>query len=718
MPDTTHTLKFRADSRAVKVAGEEIKKAFDPRSGREFRREMTSLQRRLKDITSAQAGLVKELMRVEEGTDAYKKLQDQLKGVEDQAKTVRSAIQGITSAHKEFGSEQRRGFVAGAAQGLGIAQYIPSERGMGRRIAGAMVGRGVRGAGARATRAGTAPFTQPGLSGLTTAVGAIPWVGPMAAGQIQALSGMYQEALGFQRASRAALFAQGAAPTPEERRARIARAEEAVVQIRQAGALGAEAAGELAADVQAKQARAARPVVKRRQTAGGLPWYARSGRDFPKGSYAAEIAEEMEVTAEPAAEAEGAAEGGRRRIRSLVRPTGFRRDIGTVADVKEVRRQTEEAVKAVRARARAVPTGLPGAGAGAQFGIGGQEMMQQFGQFMQARGGTYDDVKRRQFVQQMAATTMGVSAGTAGQYARMGIAGGGGFGTADLATVLQSAVAMGLRGSQVPEYLQTLVGLGQQAERQGVRIDERGFGRQSALLRAVGFQGPQIGRVAAGMTSAAMDLSQRGVSSPVDMIMMRAAGYDPTQGIESYARASNRMAGGMDLDMLQNLMGMIVRGARGGIGRSGRETAVMMTRRFFGNIKNPIGPGQASTILDAYQQGKLGREHLSMLGKTIDQGERRGAHGRLVEEARTRVGRGAYLTQIEAGMEAKRIALGTKMSGTMVKLNEASLSAAGAVANFSGQLKTVAGWMADFTKKMEQVTKGNVWEKLKEQWGF
>ncbi len=68
-------------------------------------------------------------------------------------------------------------------------------------------------------------------------------------------------------------------------------------------------------------------------------------------------------------------------------------------------------------------------------------------------------------------------------------------------------------------------------------------------MKSVGLRGPQIGRVTAGVNSAAMDLSSRGVSSPVDMIMMRAAGYDPSQGIEGYAAASNKMAGGMDMAM-------------------------------------------------------------------------------------------------------------------------------------------------------------------------
>jgi hypothetical protein len=226
------------------------------------------------------------------------------------------------------------------------------------------------------------------------------------------------------------------------------------------------------------------------------------------------------------------------------------------------------------------------------------------------------------------------------------------------------------------------------------------------MMRAIGIRGPQIGRLTGAVGQAAMDLSQRGVSSPVDMIMMRAAGYDPSQGVEGYATAMNKLAGGMDMDTLRNLMSMATAGARGGIGMAGRQTSILMMRRFFGRLKAPIGPGQASTILDAYQQGKLGREHLDMITSATGKSDRRDTHARLVGGARIGVGMVAPLTKTEAALEARRIALGTKMSNVMVTLNTASINAASAVSNFEGELRSVTKWMADLTKSLSEFTKG------------
>lgn len=682
--ETTHTLKIKADARAVKVLGQEIQKAFDTRKPREYQRELTGLQRRLKDLTAAQAHLVKELERTKEGTDAYKKLKDQLKLVGREAKTVQGAVSGLTTAYKDFNAERKRGFAAGLAQGLGVSDYIPSEAGMGRRIAGAMVGRGVR----RAYGAAMAPIRQPGVGGLAAMVGAIPWIGEMASGQIQALAGMYQGAVAYQQAARGALFAQGEGFTPAQQKARIARGELEVAKQKDIGRFMLEIAADMDRKQKARESRAAKRVTREQTTQGDLPWYARSGREA-----ASRVARSGEIAAKAVEEEE-------RRDR---RPTiGPKREY---TDPSLIRQRTKERIEEIRRRARAQPTGLPGMGEGVQFGFGPQEMMQQFTQFMQARGGTYDDVKTRAFRQQMAATTMGVSAGLAGQFGRMGVAGGGGRGTAELANVLSSAFAMELSGSQIPEYLQTLVTLGQEAERTGVKIDERAFTRQAGLLQAIGFKGPQIGRVATGVNRAAMQLSQRGVSSPVDMIMLRAAGYDPSQGPEGYAAAINRIEGGMDLPMLQRLLGMATAGATGGVGGTGRQTSILMMKRFFSRMGTPLSAANASDIMDAYQEGKLGREHVAMLNRNMQQTERKDAHEVLLARGRRKIARGAPIAVEEAAMETRRIALGMKMSGTMVKLNEASINAASAVAAFDSQLKYVATGMANLTRKIEQLSK-------------
>jgi hypothetical protein len=735
MTTTTHTLKFKADNREVKVMGQTIEKAFDPRSSRQFRQEMGNLQRRLKDIAAAQVTLVRALQRTEEGTDEFKKLEKQLKGVENQAKTVKSAIGGITQAFKDLQGERRRGFGAGLAQGLGVAQYIPSEPGMGRRIAGGLVGGGIR------RMAGTAQgvISQPGIGGLTTALSAIPIVGQMAAGAVQALSGMYQEAVAYHQARVENLsYLQGGAI------AAASRARGTGIKATTAASLGVsrQAMGKGIVGTFARSV--ARDELERElwepRVVGGR--VVEGGPAAEASPYAKRAQAELERLERQERIALGAGKGirtGQRTAEFLIpalrvaREQGLAKEI--VADPKVIKERfrklrnqvldnvAESIVKDVAKEAKSTASReraarfsaafwreavqLPGAGFGARFGFRAAETQAQLSGFMQARGGEYTRLTRRQFEGALAARRVyGIQAQTAGAFARMGLEGGGGVGAMDLATTLQMAFEIGLRGSQVPEYLQALVSLGQTAEKQGVKINEREFGRSAALMKSVGLRGPQIGRVTSGLQQAGMDLSQRGVSSPVDMIMMRAAGYDPSQGIEGYATAMNKLAGGMDLDTLNNLMSMATSGSRGGIGAQGRQTSILMMRRLFGRLKTPIGPGQASTMLDAYQQGKLGREHLAMLGRDIDQGERRGAHTRMVAGARIGVGAVAGLTQVEAGLEAQRIAAGAKFAGVMKNLNQATINAANAANNFNGELKAFSEWMADLTKKLGEVTKG------------
>lgn len=685
MADTTHRLKLKADAREVKVLGQEFQKAFDTKSPRSYQRELSGLQRRLKDVTSVQADLVKKLGKTADGTKEFKKLQDQLKLVGREARTVQSAIGSMTTAYRDFNAERKRGFAAGMAQGLGVAQYIPSEAGMGRRMAGAMIGQGIR----RAGGAMMAPINQPGVGGMAAMLGAIPLVGQMASGQIQALAGMYQEAVAYQSQARGALFAQGRGFSPSEMKARRARGEILVGQEQARGQYMLSIAKRVNEETRARESRAGKRLAKEQQTQGSVPWYARSGRE------AASRAARTSAAVVDAIDAELLAEGPP----SLAAQGGRRLPLAERTDPALIKQETRDRIRTIRARARAQPTGLPGMGAGVRFGFGPKEMMGQFTQFMQARGGTYDDVRQTQFIQQLAATTMGVSAGMAGQYSRMGAAGGGGMGSADLATALSSARALDLRGSQIPEYLQQLVSLGQEAERSGVKIDERSMTRQAALLHTVGLRGSQIARVTTGLSRSAMQLSQRGVSSPSDMLMLRAFGYDPSQGPEGYAKAMLAMEGGMGPQQLNRLMGMLV-----GAGSSGPMGALEL-KRFFGGRGTPISGQMATQMIDAYQNGKLGREYVDKLNRTMDKTDRMGTHQALVKYAAGKVGRGAPVTIAEAGMEAQRISLGIKMTGTMENLNTASINAAKAVANFSGQLKTISGLMATITAKIERMTR-------------
>jgi hypothetical protein len=313
--------------------------------------------------------------------------------------------------------------------------------------------------------------------------------------------------------------------------------------------------------------------------------------------------------------------------------------------------------------------GLPPADVGVAFGIEPGQAQQMAQGFFRARGGIFTRGGQREMVEMMAAQTrFGIAPEMAGQFARMGMAGGGGQLNMNMATVLQTAVMQGLRGSQVSEYLQQLVTLGQQAEKTGVKINVREFAQATGVLRQVGFQGLQAQRVAGGMTQAAMGLSQRGVSSPVDMLMLRAAGYDPSQGAEGYARAMNKMG-------------------------------------------SPIGAGQASSIIEAYKSGKT---------PSTDDLVATDFRKQMIKDAKARAGGYAPTAVSAAGLQAFQIGIGKAAAAWVVPMEKAGADIASVANKFSSELKNMAKLVSEGAQLMkagidkfrEMAKKGLTWKQI------
>lgn len=677
-------VKIKADARDLQKLRREGKQAFDKSTLREFTRSAGDLERQLGAVLKRQIRLTDELKKVEKGTKAYKALKDELKGINSEATMVERTLGRVRQVLQKQQQDQdrsrqrRQGFVGGMAQGMGVAEYMPTGAEQAPRMGGAMLGRGIR----RAGRAVSAPFVTPGVAGMAQGFAGIPIVGGFIGGALQTAAGMYQQAVGFQRQQRGMLAYQGAQAgqlvTGQRRGAganlELARQEMEAAQEQQRLATGQQGPAAMAA-------REAQRAVR----AGAAARRGVSERDLirmenqeailrPRGQFGAMT----RGVARPRQEI-GVAENRLARANVMK---------GTQADKEAAETRLKDAKEGLRrAQVWAKPTtrrltGLPGAGAGVRFGIGPQEMNQLFGQMMGARGGTYGDVERQQFTEAMAAqTAYGVTGQQAGQFARMGIRGGGGRGMGQgLAGVLQAAVAQGLRGSQVTEHLQSLVQLGQQAERSGVKINVREFTRGAATLTAAGLQGLQAQRVATGMQQAAMTVSQRGVTSPVDVLLARAAGFDPSQGPEGYARAMNKMAGGMTTDMMNKLMANMSKGAEAG--GFGPEMQALMLRRAMGRMGVQIGPGQATRLLESYRGGEGDIETMLQTAagqEMIGAGERPGARGRLTRIAERKVRFGAPLTRGAAGLEAFQIGVGARAAKWVLPLERASARAAGAI---------------------------------------
>jgi hypothetical protein len=645
-----------AGQRNVKKLGQTIRDAFSPNSAKELKTVTRDLERQFASAAKAQASILKQLDGVKKGTKAYKELREQLKGVKEQGDLAAKTISQLNSAQQRLIRESKsRGgaaFGLGAAQGLGVAQYLPSGPGAGARLGGAMVGGAMRrGAGMAA-----APFTTPGIGGVAQGLAGIPVVGGFAAGALQSAAASYQAAVGFDRAQQQNLYFANA------NRGRD---------------LGVGANPEyVAAQTNLQDLEARRTGILNRQ--GQLQTERRQLLRGDTSSEAVRNRRRMANQLGAMASLTGGVDLGGRRAAPNVHQIEQRAIRQEIKDNKDRLMEANRAIDTAKERAKGIAktvnrgkaSGLGSLNLATDLGIGPMQAEAMKGEMFGARGGVFD---RSAFVESAAAKIRyGVGMGAAGQFGRMGMAGGGGTNMGSLASVLQGAFVQGLRGSQIPEYLQTLVGLGQQSEKQGIKLDATAFQDMSVRLRGAGIQGLQGQRIAGGLVGAAQGLSGKGAQSPMDVLMMRAAGFEPGQGLEGYARAMGRLES-PDQQLLGNILQQVTQGTEG-FGGAGRA---LLTKRALGRIGVQVGMGQAGKIISGFGQGQM-PDITAMQAEQAAMGDTAG----MVKGARGMVpGR----LKTAAGLEVQRIGVG-RGSGWVAEFESNSIKTGQIMNRFGTQL--------------------------------
>lgn len=534
-------------------------------------------------------------------------------------------------------------------QGAGMAQYMPAGPGMWSRSAGVMIGHGAQSL--------AAPFLMPGMGGVARLLSAIPLVGQAAAAAAQTSAGMVPQAVGYGRAVWQNLAFRGT-PTPEmmsESRARDA-----------ARVAGAEQA--------LKHARQNREAVE--------TW--RFKREF-FASNQKEV-ERLQESARAAAPQEMSAK--RRHLRTMRgKVEQYGHQIPTQADLRrslldkertardEAIRTAEEKLERQRLQHENPDFYGPGLTFGADFGIGPMQMQQAYGAFMGARGGRWGQPGvRGEFRTALAAQTVhGITPEMAGGVARMGIPGGGGRGGRDmLARLLEAAEANKLAGSQIQDYVKTLVDLGQAAEQRGIRLHETSYMRLAGALSLSGpaFAGVQGARVAGDFTRAATETAGK-MSSAGRYYLHRAFGYDPAKGTESWALAAEKMLRG---EGTAAAFGKFSKGMDIGP-RSGPATRRMVMLMNLEREGIRISPEQAQEIISGGYTG------------AAPELEGVGAARRLAERAK---GVTPGILKGAAGIEATQIGLGTQAAPWVMQFERDGLKAALTLQRFSSQLGSLA----------------------------
>jgi len=736
MPDNETNLKIKADTRDLARAGKAIRDAFSPMSVRQFNRTLADAQKELKRVVGTQLELSRALAGTDKGSKAFKDLTKQIRGSREEAKALKGVIESLREAYKDLddtarnAGRRRQGFLAGLAQGAGVAQYMPTGPGMAPRAAGASIGA----MGRRAVHGATAPFLAPGLGGLSTMLGSIPLLGGFASGALQSAQGFFQQAAGFARAKLPNLYWAGGPsvfergerlkgfhggggfnlPASSEEAKEMAKAKDAWAASQKMRADLASGAYEKALEKDAPRiVESARKAIPQETRAKGRRLRSMQGKSEQWGFRAptegevvergmteakAKLAEREQLAAERLADAVKAHGSATREGRIKARADAFAAAVGGLGG-----------------------TNMYSAGFGTKYGFAPEQVQQMLGQFMGARGGVASANAQRQADVSMAANVgFGVSMQSAGKFTRLGGMGAG----AGLAGVLNAAVEQGLKGSLVPEYLDQLVSMGEESLSQGMRIRDIGqvmhqATQSTAILGALGVEKLQRGPIVQGLNRSAQQLADRGASSPTDLLMLRAAGFDPTKGGMSYIKAMAKLDKGMTPEMIASLLQLVAEGSRDVdiSGAEGPEDILtgrsLHMKRVMGSLKIPMKMTTARTILSG-MEGKSPEElkkHLLGFGERLGSGtaEERGAlEGGLKQGAEGLARRGAGLAVATSQLSAAQIGAGGKLAGTFIQLEKVGIKAAGVLGQFSGQLETVVGWMSSLVGYLDQLAAGKI----------
>lgn len=721
MPKRTseHSFKITADQSSARAVRRAISESFSAKALKEFSKETRNMRMEIerfikeqtksgrdgiaqnkelidtvKDLKSAYKEVWEEKKRIaaeerEENRRQREENKEERRAAEDERKKSRVEAE---KTRQQYTTSKRRSFGAGLIQGLGIADYFPTDPGMKARLAGNLVGMGIR----RAGGAATAPFINPGISGLTQLIGAVPLIGGAAAGALNAASGMFGRAVGLDQARLQNLYLMGGDPMREGAAyLNAARNFKPLYDLKQA-------------EINAQQARENQRISSTReltrkqlgriraqnvvQKIGGLS--AGGGRRVFLSPIAQMPTENVQQTAVRMANNELIAA---RQYNEQEDRRNFLNNIAGKIFGPLMQGTTGQIFQ-------------PGFGAG--YGITPEGMQGAISEFYGARGGLPHD--QRNLREALALKNIfGIGYQQTGALGRFRNTGARSDTTA-ISNIVASAFIQGFRGSHMQEYMQELVTQGREAEQRGVKIDAADFTRQTAVIGAMGVNPIQALRITGGMNRMARDISQRGIQSPEQFLVMRAAGFDPQGGTVSYLRALENMEGQFTPESLQRLMGFIQQGALQIRGRTEEETTLrrrFAVKRFFGNLNIPIGAQIAQQIVESGMQTDPKQiETMQASMKALNVTNMREL---LDVSARGRTQAGAGLAVFQAGIGAQQIAVGREMTGAFKDLNRISIETAKSIGNFRYQIESVTKAMLAMTRGIERLTRGNLWENLK-----
>lgn len=610
-----------------------------------------------------------------------------IKGMEKALGDVGKQMEQVTrkmgeQLQKQQTQMQRQGaFIQGLIQGAvpgGAGMFLQRGPGMGRQVAGMAVGRAARGV---VGGAGQMLGGGGALGGLSTALSALPG-GGLVAGQMQAVAGLAEQGLAFQRQR------LGMVPFLSGGGSQATRNISGARRRAMAGVAGPAAVGEvgLTEEMRASARRSSEGAVR------GLveEEMARLGTG---GGALGERARRKVATANLEEE-----RGRRQRVAEASEIDTERRRREAAADADfQGRRSRAGAAAAARERDRLF---RPVRRAGMEMmGINRQEALQQAVQILQAGGGNLEQLQQQGLLRTgfAAQTAFGVGPGVTGAFLQAGRRGGlsglrpgteGGGGQA-LTEAIGDAMRLGLEGSEINQYLQTMAEGISQWRQTGIPFAKEAIADFGSELGRLGLGGVRGAAVARGVAGAAQALSTRGPQTAQELLVMQTlGGLRPGQGgaagFEQAQIQLEQLRGGqVGGEQLNQLLGQLMQA--GGGGAAGR----LFARQSLGQMGVNIGAEEFRLLGRQVQGEDLSTEERGRL-KFLQ--EQRGAVGagpqtpeELQRQAQTLIGEFGRGLKTAAGIQNEQIGIGQQMIPMLNNLNTATTNIAKGFAELAGE---------------------------------
>jgi hypothetical protein len=463
-------------------------------------KEINKLQSVLQNLAKEQLKLNSAMEKVgDKGSGAYKKLAQELSGVEKQFSQIGRLQSNLERAFQtQERWSRRQGFAQGLVQGMapGVATFLQRGHGMPQQMAGMAVGAGIRGGVGVAGRVGTGlagtAFT--GAQSLVTALQGIPGIGgalaaPIARGMEQAQQSLQYEQLKLRTAPMLGGLAMQRAMTGAGQRA--GRAGRAGVQ------------------------RAATMELMNEAIRGNMPLTGGAFREAYDPEESVEMAGGIENTVKGAREANFRAAVQRAtnpqspEMQALMtkRLAGIERKARAEAErqyLGDIGGQGVRLMGAALPETREFLAGVTGAGGG----TGTELRTQNMGETAMA-----------------AKTAFGIEAGVSGAFLgggrRGGLVGGMGQSGEMLAGAIGDALKAGLQGAEVTQYVETIANGINEWQQTGIPMNKESMTAMTQKFGEMGLHGVRGAAMAGQFRQAGIGVAQQGPQSVAQLMMLQ-----------------------------------------------------------------------------------------------------------------------------------------------------------------------------------------------------